>query len=1055
MITYYKLLMINKIRRSLLLLAMLLVALPGFSKYPYEEDIEDINRGIVAVKDGSNIFVSWRLLGSEPDTTTFNLYRITEGAAAVKINSEPIDGATNFLDTDANTSVNNQYYVCAMLNGEEQEPSDTVYFWNNNYLTVPINNPGSGKTVGYYCEDEDGVKDYPNGQDYTYSANDASVADLDGDGEYEIILKWDPSNSQDNSRCGCTGNVILDAYKLDGTLLWRVDLGVNIRAGAHYTQFLAYDFDQDGKAEVACKTAPGTIDGLGNYISKGPADSADHSADYRNDVGRILSGPEYLTVFNGETGAEVTTVPYYPARGSVSSWGDGYGNRVDRFLAAVAYVDGEHPSLVMCRGYYTRTVLAAWRFNGDSLTRQWVFDTKVAYSNYAGQGNHQLSVADVDDDGKDEIIYGSMAVDDDGTGLWNTGFGHGDAMHVSDIVPDRIGLEKWGVLEEKGQPGGALIDARTGEVIYALPITDNDVGRGVSADLVPSNYGMECWGGTSGVINASGETVGSSPSSENFVIWWDGDLSRELLNYTTVSKYPSGTLLSAPECHSNNTTKATPCLQADLFGDWREEIIFGTDDDNYLRIYTTTDLTEYRIPTLMHDHTYRMAIAWQNVGYNQPPHTGFFLGTGMFDPDSVTIPVDPRGLEVVGDSSVITLNWWRTTDKDLKYFYIYRSETSDGEYIKIDSVSPENRSYEDASMELDKEYFYKIKAIDGYGNTSGFSDYAYGTPTLRPDIPTGTSVHSSDNQSIVFWDAHPDINVAGYNVYRSNSESGTYEKINPELIEGLTYTDGTFTKGSVYFYTITAVYTTGYESYNSDTNSVTIGEYSTYQAEDATLTNANIGNTYTGFYGSGYVDPKPSDGHVNFQYLYNADTGMYNMSYTYSNGKYDREGNLIVNGRTYKITMKRTGSWSIYRTDEIEIPLFPGFSNSIEFVTTNNADFGNIDQIVIGERTGDVGIKDNFAINQANQVLIAPNPFTNETVITISASKSTKVQVDILNLLGQKVADIATGETINSTTTFIWDGTDNNGTRLNSGIYLCRILTDDNNIQVSRIMLAE
>lgn len=1036
--SYYKLMLSNKIKRSLILSLMLLIALPGFSKFPYEDDLEDLNRGVVAVKSGTNIFISWRLLGDEPDTVTFNLYRIAAGAAAVKVNDEPIDSATNYLDTEASTSETNQYYVCSILDGVEQEPSDTVSFWANNYYSLPIDLPDGGTN---------------NSGTYTYTANDVSVGDVDGDGEYEYILKWDPSNSKDNSQSGYTGNVYLDAYDFDGTRLWRIDLGVNIRAGAHYTQFMVYDFDKDGKAEVACKTAPGTIDGLGNYISKGPAATADHSKDYRNSSGYILSGPEYLTVFNGETGAEVTTVTYLPGRGKVSAWGDSYGNRSDRFLACVAYVHDERPSLVMCRGMYTRSVLVAWDFDGDTLTRVWTFDTKNGYSNYAGQGNHQLSVADVDYDGFDEIIYGSMAVDNDGTGLWTAGFGHGDAMHVADIMPERLGLEKWGVYEESGQPGGALLDARTGEVIFALDITDDDVGRGCAGDLVASNYGMEMWGGTNGLVNAYNERVGSSPASTNHVVWWDGDLSRELLNNIYVTKYSGGTLLNASGCHSNNSTKANPSLQADLFGDWREEIIWPTNDNNYLRIYTTTDVTEYRIPTLMHDHTYRMAIAWQNVEYNQPPHTGFYLGTGMFDHDSVTIPLYPRGLEVVNDSSIISLAWWTSTDTDLKYYYIYRANSSDGEYLKIDSVSSESYSYDDPSITLDKKYLYKIRAIDIYGNLSDFSDSVIATASLRPDIPTGLDSKVFSATAFLFWEVHPSPHVTGYNLYRANTEDGEYIKINSELIDEITYIDSSLNDGTEYYYTLTAVYTTGYESFQSDTILAIPKETWVYQAEDALITNGVVETEYVGFNGTGYVDLNNNNGHIEFQYVYGADYGMYQMYYYYSNGNIlGKVGNIIVNDRTYRVKMLSTGEWDTYVVDTLEIPIYEGFANNIEFVTTGSG-YGNLDQIVIGERIGDVGIEEPYVQKTEELVTIAPNPFTNETSINVTVDDVSTVQIEILNIMGQKVADVATGETVDGSARFAWNGADNAGNKQNPGIYLCRVITDNKNIIVSRVVL--
>ena len=321
---------------------------------------------------------------------------------------------------------------------------------------------------------------------------------------------------------------------------------------------MVYDLDGDGKAEVARKTADGTVDGRGTVIGNA-------NADYRNSSGYVLSGPEYLTVFNGQTGAAMSTVDYDPPRGNVSSWGDNYGNRVDRFLACIAYLDGQRPSLVMCRGYYTRSVLAAWDFRNGKLTKRWVFDGNN-YSGYNGQGNHNLSVADVDGDGKDEIIYGACTIDDNGKGLYTSKLGHGDAMHVGDLDPNRPGLEIWSCFESTG--GAALRDARTGEIIFRWNRT-GDTGRACSADLIASSPGEEMWASGSPLFSATGKELGSAPKQCNFAIWWDGDELRELLDGTTITKYGGGTLLSASGCASNNGTKSTPCLQADILGDWR------------------------------------------------------------------------------------------------------------------------------------------------------------------------------------------------------------------------------------------------------------------------------------------------------------------------------------------------------------------------------------------------------------------------------------------------------------------------------------------------------
>jgi hypothetical protein len=443
------------------------------------------------------------------------------------------------------------------------------------------------------------------------------------------VLKWDPSNAKDNSQSGYTGNVFVDAYKLNGTRLWRIDLGRNIRAGAHYTQFQVFDYDGDGRAEVAMKTADATRSGTGQVIGNA-------SADFRNSSGYILSGPEFLTVFRGTDGAILATANFVPPRGTVSSWGDSYGNRVDRFLAATAYVDGSRPSIIMARGYYTRSVISAWDWRNGQLTRRWTFDSNSSTngSAWAGQGNHNLSVADVDADGRDEIIYGAMTIDDNGFGLYTTRLGHGDALHVGNFVPSRAGLEVWDI-HESGTTGSELHDARTGQVIFrnANSTGGEGPGRGVAGDIYAGNPGAEFWasgGGSPNFLqNASGANIGRRPSSVNFLIWWDGDAQRELLDGTHIDKYGTGgdtRLLTGSGVHSNNGTKANPSLSADILGDWREEVIWPTTDNRALRIYSTTDPTSISRPSLMQDRQYRVAVAWQNTAYNQPPHPSFALG---------------------------------------------------------------------------------------------------------------------------------------------------------------------------------------------------------------------------------------------------------------------------------------------------------------------------------------------------------------------------------------------------------------------------------------------
>jgi rhamnogalacturonan endolyase len=528
---------------------------------------------------------------------------------------------------------------------------------------------------------------------------DASAADLDGDGHYDLVVKFE-QRPRDNSQGGATGTTFLQGYQLlpaatgfTSRLLWTINLGRNIREGAHYTQFQVYDLDGDGRAELVCKTADGTVDGAGRTIGdpaanwfqpegatatvRLPPRSGDGPPVDRtvNVAGHVLSGPEYLTVFDGRTGAALATADYRPTRVAgttefrpqalADTWGDATGNRSDRYLAGVAYLDGVRPSVVMCRGYYTRSTLAAWDWRDGKLALRWFFDSDQhgppdRTNPYRGQGNHNLSVADVDGDGRDEIVYGAMVIDDDGRPLYSTGWGHGDALHVSDLVPANPGLEVFSIQERFAGEGMNLRDARTGRPIFLIPSVaaarsggdaGEGPGRGVAFNIDPRHPGAEYWAagaGMTGLYNSRGERIGDRrPRSCNFAAWWDGDLLRELLDQNYVAKWNWETgnetvLLRAQGCTSNNGTKATPTLSADLFGDWREEIIWRTTDGRELRIYTTTIPTPHRLTTLMHDPQYRLAVAWQNTAYNQPPHPGFHLD------EALPLPPRPRLATVAG-----------------------------------------------------------------------------------------------------------------------------------------------------------------------------------------------------------------------------------------------------------------------------------------------------------------------------------------------------------------------------------------------------------------------
>lgn len=640
-----------------------------------QSQMERLDRGVVAVRSGTN-FISWRFLGSDDPATTFDV--VCDGTVV----KEGLT-VTNFKHYSG--KLTSRYQVVAKVDGHVVDTSSEVGVWDK-YLSLQLNQPAAGSG-------------------YSYTPNDMSVGDIDADGQYELFVKWDPTNSKDNSQDGVTGNVFIDCYRLDGTFLWRIDLGRNIRAGAHYTQYMVYDFDGDGRAEMMCKTAPGSKDGEGVYVNQATDDAkikaADNTKSWLTSSGRMDGGHEYLTVFDGMTGKAINTIAYNPNRNTKSelseaagtfNWAEGktdtHGyNRGDRYLAAVAYLDGadKPASAVFCRGYYTYAYLWAVSFDGERIIPRWLHrsDNRTQYSvtTYSAtgeeskqtftapkatsgsgsntmfaNGNHNISVADVDGDGCDEILWGSAACDHNGRLLYATGFGHGDAIHMGDLNPDRPGLEVFQVHEEKGPYAWDIHDAATGEILWKGGQSGQDNGRGCAADIIKAHRGYEFWSAYGGFDSSTriqnpfnaitGKEVGSKKPAMNFRIYWDGDDLDELFDGKYDSKtnfYASPAITKAGSSsisdlvanfndadhgygQSCNTTKSTPCLQADILGDWREELIlWNYNDPSRINIYTTIEKTDLRVPTLMHDHTYRMGICWQNVAYNQPPHLGYYL----------------------------------------------------------------------------------------------------------------------------------------------------------------------------------------------------------------------------------------------------------------------------------------------------------------------------------------------------------------------------------------------------------------------------------------------
>ncbi len=661
--------------------------------------VENLDRGITAVNTGSGMLVSWRFLASDPDSAVFKLYRDD-----TLVYTSNAGDATCYLDAGGSTS---STYRVETYNGDSRIGNDTCGLNSGGgYFDVPLKKPGS-----------------------VYTPNDCSVGDVDGDGEYELFVKWDPSTSKDNSQKGVTDPCIIECYKLDGTRLWQINIGVNIRSGAHYTQFFVADFDMDGKAEMTCKTADGTVDGQGNVIG-------DASAVYRDSSGLIYSGPEYYTLFDGETGKALDTIDYEPGRGDPTKWGkssDKY-NRVERYWGVVAYLDGEKPSVVTGRGYYGRMTATAYTVANDKLVKLWAFDTGTSSSTLGyGDGNHNSMPADVDGDGRQEIITGSTCIDDNGTLKWCTNQGHGDAMHVGDLDPANSGIEVW-ICHEDSPYGVTLIDGETGNKIFHKD-GSSDTGRCCADNVWAGNDGGEFWGLGNDVYDSSGNLLSCRRPAINFLSYWDGDLEREILDgYTdspaTIADMGADgkltTLLSTDGYYTCNTTKGTPCLSADIFGDWREELIVRAADGNSVRIYTTTYDTDYRITTLMHDPQYRNQVACQQVAYNQPPHASFYLGSDR------ELPARPNVNICIGGKAGAVI--------DTTHTYKIKNQNS-GLYLEAaDAVAANGTNVQQGTsgamhwtLEYAGEGYYRVYSEMGDGRTY-LLDLDYGNPDNGTNI---------------------------------------------------------------------------------------------------------------------------------------------------------------------------------------------------------------------------------------------------------------------------------------------------------------------------------
>ena len=625
------------------------------------------NRGLhVSISEHQDsVFVSWRMRSTDQPGTTYRLYADHELISS-------LTGRTNQQLPLSYRSKTFSLDVCDaaghVIEHQEGVTADTA-FYRDIALQAPVDTRGLGAV---------------------YTPGDASAYDMDGDGEEEIILKWDPSNAHDNAHRGQTSPVWIDCYKLSGQRIWRICLGHNIRSGAHYTQFLCYDFDGDGYGEMIVKTAPGTTDASGAYLCRGISQGADNSACYYDDNGMVATGPEWLTCFDGRTGLELMTTDYWPHFDIQSNWdptgddGADKANRGCRFKACVAVLPVTHgttvsakPCAIMNRGYYTYSYFAAYSWDGRDLSIVWQHSSDVPNEGLYGEGAHSVSVGDVDDDGYDEIVVGAACLDHDGTVLWRTGLGHGDALHLGDFDPTNPGLEVYRVTETPTAYDACLLDARTGRVISSLPCKGGDVGRGTILDCDPRYPGAEFLARTrDALFTCHADSIApwqtGAVSNHNYRIYWDGDLLEEYHDHRFVSKWDTQastwqmvTDMRQYAAHSCNGTKDVPCVQSDLYGDWREEVVYYIIDGETpeamleqenremqmrremrraprpngpqgpppsepkqqlsysLRIFSSTIPSAHALPWLRDDHVYDMSVAWQNDAYNQPPHLGY------------------------------------------------------------------------------------------------------------------------------------------------------------------------------------------------------------------------------------------------------------------------------------------------------------------------------------------------------------------------------------------------------------------------------------------------
>lgn len=984
---------------------MLLCALHLFT-LSAQRNMENLGRGLVAVRtDENKVFLSWRFLGTEPENIEFNLYRDT-----TLITSTP---ATNYIDT---TSINSTYYIKTSIEGAEQEASGRVGVLTKPYFGIPLQDIGN------------------------YYVHFAWVGDLDGDGEYDYIVDRHGAESSK-----------LEAYRRDGTFLWRYDCGPNglnkdnIAPGSsaisvgHADDVTVYDLDSDGQAEVIVKTANGVIFGDGDTLKNS------------ND------NEQFISVLNGITGAEEAQAPVPADYIDIGPVQGHFG---------IMYCDSITPSIVFKAknrrpdGGFNLMVVT-YDYKDGALTQRW----KWNQGSTNAPSFHQIRIIDIDNDGRDELCDGGYFLDDDGSFMYAIpGVVHGDRFHITDFDPDRPGLEGY-CIQQDNSSGLAWVyyDAADGSVIrqQVLPGV-TDYARGTAGDIDPRYKGLEFWTFTDGIYTSQSENpISTNFPWPNFKIWWDGDVLGELLNAERISKWNYNTesevnLLNASNYGAVDSWRDAAQFHGDIMGDWREEVIFGSEDNSELLIFTTTDPSDTRLYTLPHNPGYRACMTVK--GYQQSNLVDYYLGDSMSTPPAPNInlvadtssgnnlpPFRPQNVSAIAIYDTVTLTWNFSVDSSIIGYNLYRSDSTNDNYIMLNDTLLTENMFIDTSVVFETTYYYTVTAVDSNAIESYPSAEVMAIPTLYPDPPGSLNVRDVEDSVIISWKINEALNITGYNIYRTQTQGESYVKINDVLIQDSAYLDLDIENGKIYYYVVTSVNDLDLESSNSEEVLAMPGIKDIYEAEDADFGNGSSHDSnHDGFYGTGFINFPSSGGYVEFTNLSGGEEGGdYTVRYRHALGNNDRSGILLYNGTQKGITMKGTGDWANWIMTDVAVTLLPGAVNVIRFESTGS-DFGNLDRIILLPYKTEEPVS-MLSVNEPEEFLFQnyPNPFHHETTIPYHISKSGFVSLRVIDIMGRTVSELVKQEQQAGYYKVTWDGKDYNGNALKNGMYFYELKTED------------